>query len=147
MHHRTEQSRRTILVLLSCVAMATSSGCTRQASEYETATKACRAFEALVRPYSVQSTSDASQLLRPATSPEQWREDANEMKDVAGPLLAFEGEEFDVQRLAEFGQRMVMLADYLITTSESPDEYDTDVAAGLVYPAEGICSDAIEEAA
>lgn len=141
------QVRRTSLTLLSCVAAAAMSACTGQATELETARKACRELSALAEPYSMQSETAPFDLLRPTNPPRQWREDAEAMKEAAEPLLDFDGTEVSHSRLPEFGRRWVALAEYLTRSSRDPERYDIDVASGLLYPAEGICSDAIEEAA
>lgn len=132
-----------MLTLLAGASVVVSVGCTGSPStELETARKACRELSALAEPYARQAAIPPFDLLAPTTAPEQWRKDAQALTEAAAPLKEFGG-----TRLPEFGQRWDAFAQYLVRTSRTPDRYDVDAAARLLYPAQGICSDAIEEAA
>lgn len=91
---------------------------------------------------------DPTVVARPANP--HGREDAEAMREAAQPLLEFEqveDKQYDSQRLPEFGQRLVALAEYLTKTCRTPEKYDVRAASGLVYNAQSICSTAVEEAA
>lgn len=63
-----------------------------------------------------------------------------------GTTAVLRGQAVRPLALPESGERWVALAEYLIETSRDPEEDDIDAASRLLYPAEGICSDAVEEA-
>ena len=135
--------RRTILTLLSCLAVAMSGGCSDDAplTEIRAVHKACRELRSLAEPYALNAETPPFALVRPTNSPQQWREDGESLVQAAKPLADIGG-----TRLRDRADRWVIFGEYLIETGMDPNAYDTDAVAERLYPADGGCSDAIEEA-
>lgn len=131
--------RRTILLVLTCAAVAVTAGCSDgPPSRHEVVQQTCQRLRLLAEPYSVRAPEPPFGLLRPTDPAREWRQDGEAMEQAATRL---EGLDLRV----DLAGRWAALGRYLIATSRHPETYDTAAVEAELYPADGGCSDAVEE--